>query len=248
MLLNGTVNLTNLRYLKNSGVLGMLALENITLKRDRRTLISGLSVSFCAGNLIHVQGVNGVGKTTLLRCLSSLTRPDSGRILFQGDDIAELLHLYHQQFLYLGHAIGLKEDLNALDNLRALLSIRGQIRGNSAGLQGTKSLNLDTKIIEALTVLGLKNITRPIRQLSAGQRRRVALARLFLEACPLWILDEPFTALDAETITLLEHTIKKHCEQGGLVIMTSHQALSQSLNATPLVLSKDGSETKRVGG
>lgn len=225
----------------------MLVIDKLTLKRDRRVLVSCLSATFCAGNLIHVQGANGVGKTTLLRCLSSLTRPDSGRILFQGVDISELLHLYHQQFLYLGHAIGLKEDLNALDNLSALLSIRGQINQNGIFLQRIHKIDLESNIIEALTVLGLKNITRPLRQLSAGQRRRVALARLFLEARSLWILDEPFTALDVETIALLENKIKTHCEQGGLVIMTSHQALSRSLNAVPLVLSKESNGTKWVG-
>jgi heme exporter protein A len=162
--------------------------------------MSGVSLEVAAGSIWHLVGSNGVGKTSLLRALAGLAR-----IQVTGDIKR------HAPMLYFGHSLALKSALTPRDNLN---------RHPSGGLVS------DSQAIDkALSAVGLSGYEDAVTgRLSAGQQRRVALARLWLSPPPLWLLDEPFTALDTSGITVLENKIVSHCSAGGAVVFTSHQA------------------------
>lgn len=191
----------------------MLEISNLACTRGDHLLFSGLSFSLSAGQLLQVQGANGSGKTSLLRTLCGFMMPTSGEILWRGQNIRELGEDYYAEMIYLGHLNAIKDELNALENLRI-----------SAGLAGCEVD--DKQFIVALRHMGLRGReTLPVKVLSQGQRRRVALARLLISKAKLWILDEPLTALDVGAIGLMQELIAGHLANNGMVIYTTHQPL-----------------------
>jgi heme exporter protein A len=191
------------------------ACELTCVKRDR-VLFENVSLAVSAGELLYVRGPNGAGKTSLLRILTGLSTPESGTVLFNGEDIADSSFSYLSTLLYLGHKSGTNGSLSALDNLTFWLA-QHQVKCE------------ESQLFDALMRVGLVGLEDvPVRFLSAGQQRRVALARLWLKPADVWILDEPFTALDVKGIALLEGRMKSHVERGGVVITTSHQPLSEA--------------------
>ncbi len=191
----------------------MLATTDLICSRGERRLFASVSFALDSGDWLHVQGENGAGKTTLLRTLVGLSPPDAGSIRWRGTDTRECADPFRRAFVYLGHASALKDELTPLENLRLALAVDGL---------GAEEADL----LEALRRIGLQGREDlPCRALSAGQKRRVLLARLLLRTADLWVLDEPFSALDASGIELLGTMIASHLERGGIAVMTSHQNL-----------------------
>ena len=189
----------------------MLEASNLDCLRGGRTLFRGLSFSLQGGELLRIAGANGSGKTTLLKILCGLLEPDTGEVRWQGTPIRQLREDYSRQLVYLGHAPAVKDDLSAAENL----SIACTLAGRTASPQQAR---------EALESYGLAAGGVAVRRLSQGQRRRAALARLLLSAdAPLWLLDEPFSALDAAATRFTEQLIASHVAAGGAAIYTTHQ-------------------------
>jgi heme exporter protein A len=189
----------------------MLEVTDLECRRGDRLLFSGLSFALEAGTLLHVRGRNGSGKTTLLRALCGLLAPDAGKILWNGEDTRRLKEDFLRDILYFGHLNGIKSDLTGIENLRV-----------SATLDGDEVQ--DERLWDAMGQMGLAGFEDlPTKMLSQGQKKRVALARLLLSDSPLWVLDEPFTALDVEAVDQLQILIAEHVADEGLVILTTHQ-------------------------
>lgn len=194
----------------------MLNVYGLTCMRGDRKLFSELNLSIQAKEWLHIQGQNGAGKTSLLRLLAGLSVPAQGEIHWNNIPITEDTSNYRKNFLYFGHQSALKEDLTALENLTFASAIDGVIRHEEMALMA----------LQALYRLGLKGREDlPVRVLSAGQKRRVMLARLLTRKAALWILDEPFTALDVGAVDLLAKLITEHIDHGGMAILTSHQTM-----------------------
>ena len=191
-----------------------LTVDKLVGIRGDRLLFEKLNFNLSSGSVLYLQGENGSGKTTLLRTICGLSKPYEGNINWCGENINSLAEEYSKHVLYIGHLAGIKEDLTALENLQFSLALSGaDISKNNA--------------TEVLKMLGLANgLNLPTRMLSQGQKRRVALARLWLQELPLWILDEPFTALDASATSLLKQKIEAFANDGGIVVMTTHQEVS----------------------
>ena len=191
-----------------------LTADNVVGVRGERLLFEELSFSCSNGTVLYLEGANGTGKTTLLRTLCGLFKPYAGSINWCGDNINSLAEEYYKHVLYIGHLPGIKEDLTALENLQFSLALSGT------------PFHL-SQATEVLKMLGLaRGLNLPTRMLSQGQKRRVALARLWLQDLPLWVLDEPFTALDVAATGLLKQKIETFANAGGMVIMTTHQEVS----------------------
>jgi heme exporter protein A len=192
----------------------MLTAANLACTRGERRLFAGLNFAIEAGGWIHVTGENGSGKTSLLRILCGLSQPEAGEIRWNGAPIRELDDEYRKILLYLGHQTPVKEELTARENLQI-----------SGALAGTVLDEADADA--ALEQVGLGGRERlPVRFLSQGQKRRVALARLLTSPAPLWILDEPFVALDAAALEMLAAIIAGHLAGGGIAVLTSHQEVT----------------------
>ncbi len=192
----------------------LLSVHDLACARGDRLLFKAMNFTLKAGELLLVQGGNGQGKTSLLRLLTGLSRPEAGTVHWNGTSIAKAREAYHAAMIYLGHANGVKDDLNPLENLRF-----------AAGLQG-RAFDA-SRAITTLEQLGLARcLDLPCRVLSFGQRRRVALAALLLAGATLWILDEPLTGLDVHAVALMESLIRDHLKTGGMVVATTHQALN----------------------
>ena len=188
----------------------MLEARKLRCERDERILFSDLSFQVKAGEWIQITGGNGVGKTTLLRLLSGLARPDVGGVYWQAQPLHRVRDSYQQNLLWIGHQPGIKTRLSALENLRFFH------HGGDAA-----------QCMNALAQAGLAGYEDiPVNQLSAGQQRRVALARLWLTRATLWILDEPFTAIDVNGVERLTQRMTQHTERGGIVILTTHQPIN----------------------
>ena len=188
----------------------LVELRNFTCQRDERMLFSSLSARFYAAQVVQILGANGSGKTTLLRILAGVSSDFQGEILWQGQAIFNCAWEYTNESLYLGHLAGIKKSLTPLENLRWYAAIQGGVS--------------DEMLLRALVAVNLAGYEDTLcYQLSAGQLRRVALARLVFSNAKLWILDEPFTALDKAGVTLLETLLASHAAAGGLVLVTSHQ-------------------------
>lgn len=191
----------------------MLSATALSCIRGERRLFSGLDFSVGPGEWLHVQGENGAGKTSLLRILASLSSPAEGEIRWCGEPIASLAEDYRRELLFLGHHGAVKEELTPFENLML-----------AARLDGTE-LN-EAATLKALARFGLRGREDlAVRFLSAGQKRRVLLARLAVRKATLWILDEPFTALDVKAVEMLSGLIVEHVTQGGIAILTSHQTI-----------------------
>ena len=189
----------------------MLEGKDIACERGGRALFSHLNFMLRDGELLQVQGANGSGKTSLLRMVCGLTPPAEGEICWEGTEIAEQGETFRENLLYLGHHNAIQESLSARENLSATAALAGV------------ALN-DDEAGDALRRIGLRGREDfPSRFLSQGQKRRVALARLMWSKARLWVLDEPFVALDAAALTLLAETIAGHLARGGLALLTSHQ-------------------------
>lgn len=189
----------------------MLEAAGLECMRQRRTLFAGLSFSLRGGELLRIAGANGSGKTSLLKILCGLLAPDGGEVRWQGEPIGQLREDFTRNLVYLGHAPAVKDDLTAAENLTVACTLAGR----TASPQQAR---------EALESYGLAADGVAVRRLSQGQRRRAALARLLLSAdAPLWLLDEPFAALDTAAARFTEELIANHVAQGGAAIYTTHQ-------------------------
>ena len=191
-------------------------LETVALacERDWRMLFERLDLRLAAGEMLQVVGPNGSGKTSLLRLLCGLMQPTAGQVRLNGRPLEEQRGELARNLLWIGHAAGIKGLLSAEENLAWLCALHQPAD--------------KTAIWRALEAVGLRGFEDvPCHTLSAGQQRRVALARLYLDAPPLWILDEPFTALDKQGVAQLEEHLARHCEDGGLVVLTTHHTLSR---------------------
>lgn len=191
----------------------MLEVSNLACSRGDHPLFTDLSFALEAGELLQVQGENGKGKTSLLRTLCGFMQPVAGEIRWRGENIEELDEDYYAELLYLGHHNAIKDELNALENLQI-----------SAGLAGI-ALS-EQEAVAALRRMGLKGREHlPVKVLSQGQRRRAALARMLVSDAPLWVLDEPLTALDVGAVGLIQELLGEHLARDGMVIFTTHQPL-----------------------
>jgi heme exporter protein A len=190
-----------------------LAARDLACARGPATLFRGVSFELAAGEWIAVRGPNGSGKTTLLRCVAGLTRPERGAVLWDGEPIDGRRVRYHASLLFAGHLAGLKDELDAEENLRCALRLRGVAVPDPA-------------IRAALADVGLDRHRRlPARRLSAGQRRRIGLARLILDPAALWVLDEPLTALDDAGQRLFERLLERHLATGAMALVATHHDL-----------------------
>lgn len=192
----------------------LLSVTNLSVVKRDRILFENLNFAVERGTLLYVKGQNGAGKTSLLRVVAGLVEADSGEVHFCQQNIKDCYENYYQHLVYFGHKLGINLTLSALENL-AFWCKQHQV-----------NISVDTifNTLAKLNLVGLEDI--PVANLSAGQQRRVALARFwFKQDAKLWILDEPFTALDTQGIELLTKQITKFLGTGGSVVMTSHQAL-----------------------
>ena len=186
----------------------LLEAEALNLWRGDSWLVRDLNVAVRAGNLLHVTGPNGSGKTTLLRALAGLTQPESGSITWCGRSLSDDPDAYYSGLAWLGHRDALKPELTAVENLKALRKISGQV-----------GIGIDEALDDA--GVGARKQLQ-VRVLSAGQKRRVALARVFASGARLWILDEPFANLDAQGQRWGHDKVEQHVAAGGVAILTTH--------------------------
>ncbi len=204
-----------------------LELIGVSCVRGTRRLFKGVDAVIAPGQLLRVQGANGAGKTSLLRTLCGLSTPDQGEVRWSGRSLASQRDEFHRDLIYIGHAAALKDDLSASENLLAACLLGGQHPTEPA-------------LMQALAAAGLRQREHlSARSLSQGQRRRVALARLLLEPSPpLWVLDEPFNALDSAACDWLLGVLAGQLRRGGIVVLTSHQpvAIDASLSQVTVTL------------
>ncbi|HGO5824363.1 TPA: cytochrome c biogenesis heme-transporting ATPase CcmA [Mannheimia haemolytica] len=189
-----------------------LKLNQIACERGETRLFEGCSFTVQSGEWVQIEGHNGIGKTSLLRILAGLSLPAEGEVLWNDLAIQKQRDHYYAELFYLGHYSGVKPELTPWENLRFYQKIQQLPQDDDALWQALSKVSL----------IGREDL--PCSHLSAGQQRRVALAKLWLTNAKLWILDEPFTAIDKKGVADLIAHIEQHCEKGGLVIFTSHQA------------------------
>jgi heme exporter protein A len=196
--------------------LPILAAQQVSCEKQDRVLFQDIDLSISNGELVIVKGENGAGKTSLLRILVGLSVPNTGQIFINQQNVNKDINLATLGVIYVGHKLGLSGLLSPLENLQFYLSMSGQLQTQT------------DEIFEVLSALGLDGLEDlPLKNLSAGQQRKVCLAKLWLnKSANLWVLDEPFTALDIATVNLLERHIEAFLANNGSVIMTSHQAIS----------------------
>jgi heme exporter protein A len=195
--------------------LGVLELIDLDCVRGGRTLFTGLTRSVRDGELLRVSGTNGAGKTSLLRMVCGLLAPARGQVRWRGRSVAGLREEFSRELVYLGHGAALKDELSPQENLQGACVLAGHRVSQEQARR-------------ALAEAGLRDHEHtPVRKLSQGQRRRAALARLALSPqATLWVLDEPFNALDAVATSWLEGMLRMQLRRGGLVVLTSHQGVS----------------------
>lgn len=193
---------------------------NLACVRGDRELFRDVNFSLEAGGLMQVRGPNGSGKTSLLRMLCGLSNPAAGEIRWNDTSIRAMDGEYYAAMTYIGHLSGTKDDLTVVENL----CISSALAGFEIGIDQAK---------EALSYIGLRGREAlPVKVLSQGQRRRVALARLLVCKTPLWILDEPLVALDVLAVKLIQELLERHLQEGGMVVMTTHQEIDITATST----------------
>ncbi len=186
----------------------------LACERDGRMLFENLDIQLHAGDMLQISGPNGCGKTSLLRLLCGLMQPTAGQVLLDAQPMGRQLAAPGSKLLWIGHAPALKDALTPLENLSWLSALHQPVGADAIA-----------SALDAVGLAGFEDV--PCHTLSAGQQRRVALARLYLPGPRLWLLDEPFTALDRQGIEQLEEHLAGHCEQGGMIVMTTHHSLSR---------------------
>jgi heme exporter protein A len=191
-----------------------LQVLNASCERGGRSLFAPTSFSLQPGQVLHLQGDNGAGKTSLMRALCGLSPLSQGQVLWNGQPVQEVREIFLRQVFYLGHALGLKDELSALENLQAATAIAGQPLDAASAASALKAQGLASRM------------HLPLRVLSQGQKRRVALARLQVSAARVWLLDEPMVALDSAAQHALTTLLQTHIQQGGMLLFTSHQPLA----------------------
>ncbi len=188
----------------------LIRTEDLCFERDEIKVIDRVNLELNLGDLLQVEGSNGSGKTTLLRLLTTAIKPTSGRILYQEKKLSDCRYEYCSNIIFIGHQVALKERLTPVENLHWL---------------SPKGLTEDS-IDKALDLVGLTDcVTAPSWRLSAGQKRRVALARLIVSNAKIWFLDEPFTAIDTQGIGLIKQLIDDHVAKDGAVVFSTHQSV-----------------------
>lgn len=190
----------------------MLEVSELACARGDRALFSSLNLTVTPGLLLAIVGENGSGKSSLLRMLCGLLPRERGVIQWNGTDIDRLKDDYTQHVTYLGHLNGIKDDLTPSENLQISAQLFGDDQSGASAREALQAVGL-----------GRHTLKLPTRVLSQGQKRRVALARLWLSKRPLWILDEPFAALDESGTALLTQQFKRHLDGGGMAIVATHQ-------------------------
>lgn len=185
---------------------------DLCCERDHRVLFEFLNVDVGVGEVLQIEGPNGSGKTTLLRVLTGLSEATAGEVYWRGKPLRRARAGYYQEMQYLGHAAGIKQSLTAQENLRW----HGALAGIDCG-------HLIDDALARVGLCGYEDV--PCYTLSAGQQRKVNLARLYLLPAKLWVLDEPFTAIDKKGVEAIEALLIQQAQQGGAVILTSHQDL-----------------------
>jgi len=198
----------------------MLTISHVTCLRGYKPLFAPVSFSLASGQALHLEGDNGIGKTSLLRIICGLSQADAGDILWNGVSMrrgqAEVRDAFRASLCYMGHNLSLKEELSAVENL----ILDAQVAGRTL---------TQAQALHALQQMGLKGRAHlPLRFLSQGQKRRTALARLSVSQAALWVLDEPFVALDAQSLDNLRALLATHVLAGGMLLYTSHQAVTLS--------------------
>ena len=189
----------------------MLEASNLECIRGERSLFAGVGFRLAAGEMLYLQGANGSGKTSLMRILCGLAHPAAGEVRWRGEPIGKLGEDYRRELCYLGHHNAIKEELTPLENLLTAAALADEPLDEDQALDA----------LETLGLAGREDLA--CRYLSQGQKRRVALARLVSERRPLWLLDEPFVALDVAAVDLVAGLIGAHLQRGGLAVLTTHQ-------------------------
>lgn len=188
----------------------MLEVRQLCCIRDERVLFEDLSFTVSPGELVQIEGPNGAGKTTLLRIIAGLGLSESGDVCWLGESVMKAREEFYGQLLFLGHSAGVKREMTAFENLAFYQRMHADVD--------------ESLLWEALARVGLAGREDvPAAQLSAGQNRRIALARLWISKVPLWVLDEPLTAIDKQGVKVLEKLFQQHVERGGMVLFTTHQ-------------------------
>ena len=189
-----------------------LVAEGISCLRNEELLFKDISFNLSSGEVLQIEGANGSGKTSLLRILCGLVLPEEGDISWNGEDIQKIRSKYVQDMHYIGHTNGIKAELSPLENLVVAQSLTTPRRGYSCE--------------DALAQMEIEELADvPVRKLSSGQRRRVALSSLLISEARLWLMDEPFTSLDDSSRLLVKQMIETHANTGGLVVIVTHDPL-----------------------
>ncbi len=198
----------------------MLTISNISCLRGHKPLFAPVSFSLQAGQALHLEGDNGVGKTSLLRIICGLSPADAGEILWNGSSLnkqnPEVVESFRASLCYMGHNLSLKDELTPIENLLFDAQVAGRSLSHEKGMGALRKIELNNRA------------HLPLRVLSQGQKRRTALARLSVSEAKLWVLDEPFVALDAQSLDNLRALLANHVLQGGMLLFTSHQAVELS--------------------
>ncbi len=200
-----------------------LRVEKVHVWRGDRHVLKGVSLSLAPRQMLHIRGPNGSGKTTLLRVVCGLLRPEQGEVSWNGHSISGVRLEYQAALAYASHEPALKGDLTALENLRFAVGLKRQV--------STQELR---DSLEQTGVAGCADL--PARVLSAGQRRRVAMARVLAMSASLWLLDEPFTNLDAAGTAVMSALLRSHVERGGAALVVAHHDLTVAVDMRRLDL------------
>ena len=190
-----------------------LSVSHLTCERGYRELFNDLSFELVPGEILHIKGENGAGKTSLLRIIAGLALPVTGEISFDGYNCRKYRSEYNEQTAFMGHKLGIKLELTPVENIRSYCELSVP--------------RTDQQILDTLEKVGLYGFEEMYcNQLSAGQKRRVALAQIILSDSRLWILDEPFTSLDVIGVDFFLQMIQQHVDKGGMVLLTTHQEVN----------------------